>query len=233
MLSTSLDQYLDTDPDTAVLLQIYEQQLSSGSFEQNLLNFGVVNKNSPSSINIYTDSFDDKDGVVEAINTYNKTADTENQILYTDYMGLLMSTVTTIINVISYILVAFVGISLVVSSIMIGIITFISVLERTKEIGVLRALGASKRNISSVFTAKTMLIGLLSGVLGIGISLILLIPINAIIHNVTGINDINTALPWGQALALVALSIALTLIAGIIPSRIAAKKDPVDALRSE
>ena len=145
----------------------------------------------------------------------------------------MMSSITTIINVISYVLMAFVAVSLIVSSIMIGIITYISVLERTKEIGILRALGASKRNISNVFNAETFIIGLLSGVIGIGISLLMLIPINAIIHAIAGMDTVNAFLPWLNALLLVTLSVLLTLIGGIIPSRKAAKKDPVTALRTE
>lgn len=232
-MASMLDAYLDGEPDQETLLQIYDQQLSAGSLDQNLSDFGVVSLGSPSSINIYADSFEDKDGITEAINTYNETASTENQIVYTDYVGLLMSAVTTIIDVISYVLIAFVGVSLVVSSIMIGIITFISVLERTKEIGVLRAIGASKRNISAVFNAETMIVGLLAGAIGIGVTLLALIPINALIHHLTGITDISASLPIGAGVGLVVLSTVLTLVAGIIPARIAAKKDPVAALRSE
>ena len=157
----------------------------------------------------------------------------EDQISYTDYVGLLMSSVTTIVNVISYVLIAFVAVSLVVSSIMIGIITYISVLERTKEIGILRAIGASKRNISQVFNAETFIIGLLSGLIGIGVTLLLLIPGNAVIHAVTGSTDVNAALPAVSAVVLVVLSVVLTLIGGLIPSKKAAKKDPVAALRTE
>ena len=144
-----------------------------------------------------------------------------------------MSSITTIVNVISYVLMAFVGVSLIVSSIMIGIITYISVLERTKEIGILRSIGASKANISQVFNAETFIIGLLSGLIGIGVTLVLLLPGNAILHLVTGYNDVSAVLPIGGAIGLVALSVILTLIGGIIPSRIAAKKDPVIALRTE
>ena len=153
-------------------------------------------------------------------------------IQYTDYVGLIMSSVRTVIDAISYILIAFVAISLVVSSIMIGIITYISVLERTKEIGILRAIGASKRDVSRVFNAETFVIGLFSGALGIGVTLLLLIPANIIIHSLTGISGM-AQLPWIGALILIAISVVLTLVGGIIPSRMAAKRDPVTALRSE
>lgn len=191
--------------------------------------FGLINYDAPSAINIYTDSFEDKDEISRCIEDYNETATKENQIMYTDYVGLLMSSVITIINVISYVLIAFVGVSLVVSSIMIGIITYISVLERTKEIGVLRAIGASKRNISQVFNAETFIIGLCSGVLGIIICLIMLIPTNQIIHSLVGSTDVNAVLPLVSVVILVILSVLLTLLGGIIPS----KKDPVTALRTE
>ena len=156
----------------------------------------------------------------------------ENTITYSDLVGTLMSSVTSIINIISYVLIAFVGVSLVVSSIMIGIITYISVLERTKEIGILRSVGASKKDISRVFNAETFIIGLLSGVLGIGITLLLNVPINIIIKNMTGISGISS-LPAMGGIGLILISLILTVIAGVIPSRMAAKKDPVEALRSE
>ena len=159
--------------------------------------------------------------------------DEEKVIKYTDITGLLMSSVKTIIDSVSYVLIAFVSISLIVSSIMIGIITYISVLERTKEIGILRAIGASKRNISQVFNAETFIVGLCSGLIGIGITLLLLIPGNAIIHSLTGSADINAVLPIGSAVLLIVLSVILTLIGGFIPSKKAAKKDPVAALRAE
>ena len=167
------------------------------------------------------------------IEDYNSTASEEDQISYTDYIGILLSSVTTIINVISYVLIAFVAVSLIVSSIMIGIITFISVMERTKEIGILRAIGASKHNISQVFNAETFIIGLCSGVLGVGISLLLLIPINSIIHSLLGMDTVNASLPIPSAIILIILSLILTIIGGFIPSKKAAKKDPVTALRTE
>ena len=196
-------------------------------------NFGVISRDAPSSISLYADSFENKDAISDCIERYNETVDQEDQISYTDYVGLLMSSVTTIVNVISYVLIAIVAVSLVVSSIMIGIITYISVLERTKEIGILRAIGASKRNISQVFNAETFIIGLCSGLIGIGVTLLLLIPGNAVIHSVAGTTDVNAALPVGSAVVLVLLSMLLTMLGGLIPSKKAARKDPVTALRTE
>ena len=216
-----------------VLTDIYDKYISTGSFDDNLKQMGVVNVNTPSSIDLYAYSFESKDGIAKCIEEYNKTAAEEDKIVYTDFVGLLMSSVTTIINIISYVLIAFVAVSLIVSSIMIGIITYISVLERTKEIGILRAIGASKRNISRVFNAETFIIGLFSGVMGIAISLLMLFPINAVIHAIAENDNVNAFLPVTNALILIALSILLTLIGGIIPSRKAAKKDPVTALRTE
>ena len=195
--------------------------------------FGVVDLATPSSINIYVDSFEDKDGIRTAVDNYNNGAREKDKISYTDYVALLMSSVTTIINVISYILIAFVAVSLIVSSIMIGIITYISVLERTKEIGILRAIGASKRNISQVFNAETFIIGLCSGIIGIGLSELILIPSNAIIHSLMGTTDVNATIPIVAGIVLVVISVLLTLIGGLIPAKKAAKKDPVIALRSE
>lgn len=231
-LASMLDEYLK-NPNNSVLLAIYEASIKAGSYDDNMNAFGVVNVDAPSSINIYVDSFEDKNAISECIENYNNSVDEKDKITYTDYVGLLMSSITTIINVISYVLIAFVSVSLIVSSIMIGIITYISVLERTKEIGILRAIGASKRNISQVFNAETFIIGLCSGIIGIGISLILTLPCNAIIHAVTGNSDVNAVLPVVGAVILIVLSVILTLIGGIIPSRKAAKKDPVRALRTE
>lgn len=231
-LAAMFDDFL-AEPDTESLLRLYDNYLSPGTLEENLLAFGSISLDAPTSINIYSDSFEAKDGISQGIDNYNKTAADADQISYTDLVGMLMSSVTTIVNVVSYVLVAFVGVSLVVSSIMIGIITFISVLERTKEIGILRAMGASKRNISQVFNAETFIIGALSGLLGVGISLLLLIPINAVIHNLVGTTDVNAILSIPTAIALIVLSMTLTLIAGLLPSREAAKKDPVIALRTE
>ena len=231
-LAAAFDQFLQT-ADTATLVSLYDANVSNGSYDENMQAFGVVSLDAPSSINIYTDSFEAKDGVSECIERYNESASEADQISYTDYVGLLMSSVTTIVNVISYVLIAFVAVSLVVSSIMIGIITYISVLERTKEIGILRAIGASRRNISQVFNAETFLIGLCSGVIGIGVTLLLLLPGNAIIHHLTGTTSVNAILPATGAVILVVLSVILTLIGGLIPSKKAAKKDPVTALRTE
>ena len=188
---------------------------------------------SPSSINIYASTFEDKDAIADAIERYNETVSEDDKIEYTDMVALLMSSITTIINVISYVLIAFVAISLVVSSIMIGIITYISVLERAKEIGILRAIGASKKDVSRVFNAETFIIGLTAGVIGIVSTLLLNIPINIIVHDLTGIMAINSTLPVAGAVGLVIISVALTFIAGLIPSGLAAKKDPVEALRTE
>ena len=164
---------------------------------------------------------------------YNETVDKEDEISYTDLVALLMSSITTIINVISYVLIAFVAISLVVSSIMIGIITYISVLERTKEIGILRAIGASKRDVSRVFNAETFIIGFFAGLIGIGVTLLLNIPINIIVHDLTGIMALNSYAALAGAVGLVAISVVLTFIAGLTPSGIAARKDPVETLRTE
>ena len=206
---------------------------STGSYEASLHKLGYVDLKSPSSINIYASTFEDKDAIADAIERYNETVSEDDKIEYTDMVALLMSSITTIINVISYVLIAFVAISLVVSSIMIGIITYISVLERTKEIGILRAIGASKKDVSRVFNAETFIIGLTAGVIGIVSTLLLNIPINIIIHDLTGIMAINSTLPVAGAVGLVIISVALTFIAGLIPSGLAAKKDPVEALRTE
>ena len=205
----------------------------SSSYDINLKKLGYVQKDSPSTISIYATAFADKDKIADAIENYNNSVSKEDQISYTDYVALLMSSITTIINAISYVLIAFVAISLVVSSIMIGIITYISVLERTKEIGILRSIGASKQDISRVFNAETLIEGFAAGVIGIGIALLLLIPINLIVHHLTGISNLNAILPWLGGVLLVLISMALTFIAGLIPSGLAAKKDPVVALRTE
>lgn len=204
------------------------------TYEMALYNLGIVDLDTPSTINIYPKDFKSKDKIVEFINEYNdKQKDNEElTISYTDYVAILMNSVTTIIDVISYVLIAFVSISLVVSSIMIGIITYISVLERTKEIGILRAIGARKKDIRRVFNAETFIIGLASGVLGILITILLNIPINIIINKLSGINNVSI-LPISGAIILILISVVLTIIAGLIPSSIASKKDPVIALRTE
>lgn len=231
-LASLLDSYMQ-NPDDEVLLSIYNNSISSGSYDDNMTAFGYVSEDKPSSISIYADSFEDKDMISECIEKYNEGVSDENKITYTDFVKVLMSSVTTIINVITYVLIAFVAVSLVVSSIMIGIITYISVLERTKEIGILRAIGASKRNVSQVFTAETFIIGLCSGLIGVGTACLLLIPGNAIIHSLLGTTDVSAYLPVSNALVLIALSVILTLIGGLFPSKAAAKQDPVTSLRSE
>ncbi len=206
---------------------------SESSYEDNLSALGIVSKDSPSAINIYASTFDAKDKIADAIEEYNSKATEEDRITYTDYVAMMMSSVTMIIDVISYVLIAFVAISLVVSSIMIGIITYISVLERTKEIGILRAIGASKKDISRVFNAETLIVGFVAGMFGIGITLLLCWPVNLIIRGLSGIENIGAQLPVAGAIILVLISMILTFVAGLIPSGIAAKKDPVVALRSE
>lgn len=209
------------------------EQLSDKTFDDIMDILGKADFDEPSTINIYAKSFEEKDRISERISDYNDAAEDEDQIHYTDYVALLMSSITNIISGISYVLIAFVAISLVVSSIMIGIITYISVLERTREIGILRAIGASKHDVSTVFNAETLLVGFTSGLIGVGISALALIPINAIIYKLTDIEGLKAVLPVPAAIILVAISMILTLIAGIIPSRVAAKKDPVEALRTE
>ena len=203
------------------------------SYEEVLVQLGCLDEESPSTINIYVSSFENKDLVTGAIEKYNKSVEEGQKIAYTDFMGLLMSGITTIINAITYVLIAFVAISLIVSSIMIGVITLISVQERTKEIGILRAIGASKKDVSSMFNAETLIIGFASGLLGVLVTYLLCIPINLILHVLTDIENLNAILPIGAAIILVLISMSLTLISGIIPSRSAAKKDPVVALRTE
>ena len=209
---------------------------SLNTYEMVLSSLGIVDIEKPSKINIYPKDFKSKDEIIKTIDKYNEEKENNNEkeyiITYTDYVGVLMSSIVTIADVVSYVLIAFVSISLVVSSIMIGVITYISVLERTKEIGILRAIGARKKDISRVFNAETFIIGLISGILGITITLLLNIPINIIVENLLGINDVST-LPTTGAIILVTISVTLTIIAGLIPSRYASKKDPVVALRSE
>ncbi len=205
---------------------------SSSTYERNLQKLGVSSPDDPSAILLYPKDFDAKDALAAMIDRYNEDKPEEERISYTDYVGIMMKSVTVIINAISYILIAFVAVSLVVSSIMIGIITYISVLERIKEIGVLRAVGASKRDVSRVFNAETFIIGLAAGSLGIALTLLLLIPVNAVIRHFTDIAGL-AALPLAGALILILISVLLTLLAGLLPARLAAKKDPVIALRSE
>ncbi|MGN1040147.1 MAG: ABC transporter permease, partial [Candidatus Fimimonas sp.] len=203
------------------------------TYEDNLIALGCLDISAPSSISLYATSFAAKELLEKDIEQYNSTVPKEQQIEYTDYVGLIMNSVTTILDAITYVLIAFVSISLIVSSIMIGVITLISVQERTKEIGILRAIGASKRNVSGMFNAETVIIGFTSGLFGVAVTYVLCIFINIILHNLTGIMSLNAVLPVGVAAILVAISMLLTLIAGVIPSRSAAKKDPVVALRTE
>ncbi|MBR2284096.1 MAG: ABC transporter ATP-binding protein/permease [Ruminococcus sp.] len=218
-------------------LKVYDEftplEVSESTYEDNLRLLGSADMDDPSAINLFCSTFEDKDEISDAIKAYNDSADEKDVIHYTDFVKLLMSSVTSIISGISYLLIAFVGISLVVSSIMIGIITYISVLERTREIGILRAIGASKHNVSTVFNAETLLVGLVSGLIGIGVSILLTFPINYVIHHVTSLDTLEARLPAAGAVILVVISMVLTLIAGLIPSRVAAKKDPVEALRTE
>lgn len=215
--------------------QYYDEIMvfSENTYEDNLLAMGYIDLDSPAIINIYASTFENKDVITDAIANYNEDVEELKQIKYTDYLGIMMSSITTIIKAITYVLIAFVAISLIVSSIMIGVITLISVQERTKEIGILRAIGASKRDVSGMFNAETMIVGLASGILGIVITYLLCIPINLILHAITGIANLNAILPVGASIILVIISVCLTLVSGIIPSRSAAKKDPVTALRTE
>ena len=206
---------------------------SESTCEDNLAAMGSIDLDSPAAINLYAASFNSKDTIEEVIAAYNAARDELHQISYTDYVGLLMSTVTSIINAITYVLVAFVAISLVVSSIMIGVITLISVQERTREIGILRAIGASKRDVSVMFNAETVIIGFSSGLIGVVVTYLLCFPISAVMQSLSGIHNIYAVLPLPAAVILVGISVLLTLISGLIPSRSAAKKDPVVALRSE
>ena len=231
-----------TDQEKAYLATLSQEELAaliatytenaSATYETNLMTLGIVDIENPDVINIYPKDFESKDKIVEIIDNFNKGKTEEEQITYTDIVGVLMTSVTSIINTISYVLIAFVSISLVVSSIMISIITYISVLERTKEIGILRSIGASKKDISRVFNAETLIEGLVAGLLGIGVTLLLNIPINIIIKAITNISNVSI-LPVDGAIGLVIISVVLTVIAGLIPSKMASKKDPVEALRTE
>ena len=222
-------------------LQAFMNEMMGGSgvssAEKNLASFGYCDKDDLQSITIFPKDFESKDEIVQIIKDYNKkvedAGEEDKNIVYTDIVGALMKSVTKIINTISYVLIAFVSISLIVSSIMIGVITYISVLERCKEIGILRAMGASKHNVAQVFNAETIITGFLAGLLGVGISLVLLIPINALIHKLADSSDVSAILPWNAAIILVVLSVILTLIGGLIPSKKASRQDPVTALRTE
>lgn len=236
-LSKEQQMYLQTlsAEELAEVIAKYKEH-SSLTYEMVLTKLGVVDLEKPSGVYIYAKDFESKDLIKEMISDYNEEQKNnnkeENVINYNDLVGILMSSVTGIVDIISYVLISFVSISLVVSSIMIGIITYISVLERTKEIGILRAIGASKKDVSRVFNAETLIVGLVAGVMGILITILLNIPINIIISNLAGVNNI-TKLPLKGAIMLIIISVVLTMIAGLIPSRIASKKDPVESLRSE
>lgn len=236
-LSAEQKRYLASlsQEEMAEVITRYKEE-ASATLESTLETLGAIDLDKPSSINIYAKSFEDKDAIKNLIKEYNEAEEKEgrdeNVINYSDIVGMLMSSVTDIINIISYVLIAFVSISLIVSSIMIGIITYISVLERTKEIGILRAIGASKKDVSRVFNAETLIVGLFSGLLGIGITLILCIPANAIIESLTEVKNL-CVLPAVGGISLILISVVLTVIAGLIPARYASKKDPVESLRSE
>lgn len=243
----SLEDRNVTDPQLVVMLNAelnnsnknfatyYDEvmQFSTSSYEENLVKLGFADIDSPSKINIYASSFKDKDVIVAAIDSYNKSVDQTKEIKFTDYMGIMMSSITTIIDAITYVLIAFVAISLIVSSIMISVIVLISVQERTKEIGVLRSIGASKKDVSNLFNAETVIIGFTSGLLGVLVTYLLCIPINLILQVLTGLSTLRAILPLGAAIILIVISVVLNFIAGLIPSRSAAKKDPVVALRTE
>jgi putative ABC transport system permease protein len=229
---TSMREAGSTDEHIVDLFNQAAAQGEKATYEGNLKALGVADLDKPSSVSIYPSSFENKESIIKYIDEYNESVGEDYEITYTDYVGLLMSSVTTVINAISYVLIAFVSISLVVSSIMIGIITYISVLERTKEIGILRSIGASKRDVSRVFNAETLIIGFVAGALGIAVTLLLCVPANAIILRLTEISNV-ARLPASGAAILVAISMVLSVIAGLIPSRVAARKDPVVALRTE
>ena len=229
----ALIDYAIKKNDKTLFLDIYGEFLSDLSYKKNLEKFGLVSKDAPSNISIYVENFENRDKIKDFINQYNDGKAENEKIAYTDYIGLISSSITQIISAISYLLIAFVGVSLVVSSIMIGIITYISVLERVKEIGILRSIGASKKDIRKVFLSETFIIGLLSGLIGIGATTLVNIPISKLIQKMSGIDNIYSTLPPKAGLILVLISVGLTLIAGIIPSSIAAKKDPVKALSQE
>lgn len=212
-------------------MNTYNENINA-TYDSNLTKLGVVDYSNPTKISLYASSFDGKEKLGDLITSYNKKQTKSNVITYNDFIGTMLSSVTSVVNIISYVLIAFVSVSLIVSSIMIGIITYISVLERTKEIGILRSIGASKKDITRVFNAETFIIGLISGVLGILITLVLNVPISVVVENMTGVAHI-AKLPVNGAVFLIFIDLVLTILAGLIPSKIASKKDPVEALRSE
>ena len=212
-------------------MNTYNENINA-TYDSNLTKLGVVDYSNPTKISLYASSFDGKEKLSDLITSYNKKQTKSNVITYNDFIGTMLSSVTSVVNIISYVLIAFVSVSLIVSSIMIGIITYISVLERTKEIGILRSIGASKKDITRVFNAETFIVGLISGVLGILITLVLNVPISVVVENMTGVSHI-AKLPVNGAIFLIFIDLVLTILAGLIPSKIASKKDPVEALRSE
>lgn len=232
-LAAAMDAWLANEPDEEILLSVYEESIAGASYDENMKNFGKVSYDAPYSISLYSDSFEDKERIATSIQNYNDSAAEEHKITYTDFVALLTSSITSIVDVISYVLIAFVAISLVVSCIMIGIITHISVLERTKEIGILRAIGASKRNISQVFNAETFIIGVFSGILGVGISYLLTFPINWVIERLIQDASVQAKLPLAAAGVLIGISMVITILGGLIPAKSASNKDPVIALRTE
>lgn len=221
-----------TDAEIVAQFEAALNKTTDATFDGNMDLIGVQDEENPSVILLYPNDFEAKDSITDILDDYSKSLEDGRELKYTDYVGMLMSSITKIINVITYILIGFVGISLVVSSIMIGIITYISVMERTREIGILRSIGASRQDIARVFNAETLIIGFVSGLIGIGIPYVVSIFVNRVIFNHFGINNIMYLHPLA-AVALVIISMLLTLIGGIIPSLIAAFKDPVEALRTE
>jgi ABC-type antimicrobial peptide transport system permease subunit len=229
-------QFDMTEEDLRRLMEAMSTQNQQTGADANLRSLGYADPAQPTAINVYMGDFEKKEAFIAFLDAYNdkmETEDEEKVISYTDITGVLIKSVKTITNAVSYVLIAFVAISLIVSSIMIGVITYISVLERTKEIGILRAIGASKRDISRIFNAETIIVGLCSGIIGIGSSLLLLIPINKVLIDLTKIAALKAILPPAGGIALILISIFLTFIAGLIPSGMAARKDPVEALRTE
>ena len=237
MVSQFMESGMTKEQAEAIIIANSKENLDTyfgtATLEDNLDKLNVIDLSNPSGISIFSKDFKAKKEVERIIKEYNvQVTDEADEITYSDYIGLMMSSVSVIIDAISYVLIGFVSISLVVSSIMIGIITYISVLERTKEIGVLRSIGASKKDISRVFNAETLIVGFTAGMIGIIVTILLNIPISLIINALTGIPNV-ASLPWLGGVILVLISMFLTLIAGLIPSRLAAKKDPVIALRTE